>query len=86
MLEQDARAASSSSPIASSQSNSASNHSTQDMDVTADQIHPPQQQRDPIWRHVEHGILTFIASLIPTPPPDNEQVEANAVPVAERIL
>ncbi|KAG0276767.1 hypothetical protein BGZ96_003161 [Linnemannia gamsii] len=46
----------------------------------------PEEQRGSTWRHVEHGILTFIASLIPTPPPENEQLEANAVPAAERAL
>ncbi|KAG0204944.1 hypothetical protein BGX33_008185 [Mortierella sp. NVP41] len=47
---------------------------------------PAQQPRDSTWRHVEHGILTFIASLIPTPPPENEQIDANAVAAAERAL
>ncbi|KAF9907986.1 hypothetical protein EC991_010334 [Linnemannia zychae] len=73
---------------AASSSSTACNRGTQETNATAEQTtpHPPQQQRGSTWRHVEHGILTFIASLIPTPPPENEQLEANAVPAAERAL
>lgn len=46
----------------------------------------PEEQRVSTWQYVEHGILTFIASLIPTPPPENEQRDANAVAAAERVL
>ncbi|KAG9067297.1 hypothetical protein KI688_012080 [Linnemannia hyalina] len=46
----------------------------------------PEEQRVSTWRYVEHGILTFIASLIPAPPPENEQQDANAVAAAERAL
>ncbi|KAK3833807.1 MAG: hypothetical protein JOS17DRAFT_773419 [Linnemannia elongata] len=46
----------------------------------------PEEQRVSTWQYVEHGILTFIASLIPTPPPENEELDANAVAAAERAL
>ncbi|KAF9126277.1 hypothetical protein BGX30_015306 [Mortierella sp. GBA39] len=46
----------------------------------------PEEQRVSTWRYVEHGILTFVASLIPAPPPENEQLDANAVAAAERAL
>ncbi|KAF9116791.1 hypothetical protein BGW39_002575 [Mortierella sp. 14UC] len=86
--EQDARATSSSSSATNSRSSVTSNRDAQNTNTTAAQTPPPppQQQRGATWRQVEHGILTFIASLIPTPPPENEQLEANAVPVAERVL
>ncbi|KAG0371889.1 hypothetical protein BGX24_001042 [Mortierella sp. AD032] len=74
----------------SSRSSASGNTGTQNANTTADQAPPAtyaQHQRGSTWRHVEHGILTFIASLIPTPPPpENEQLEPNAVPVAERAL
>ncbi|KAF9550978.1 hypothetical protein EC957_010745 [Mortierella hygrophila] len=47
---------------------------------------PEEEQRVSTWRYVEHGILTFIASLIPAPPPENEQLDPNAVAAAERAL
>ncbi|KAG0254615.1 hypothetical protein BGZ95_005977, partial [Linnemannia exigua] len=72
-----------------SRASASGNIDTQNTNATADQAPPvtlPQHQRGTTWRLVEHGILTFIASLIPAPPPENEQLEPNAVPVAERAL
>ncbi|KAK3842321.1 MAG: hypothetical protein J3R72DRAFT_421365 [Linnemannia gamsii] len=87
---QDARAIPSAvAAETSSRSSASGNTGTQNANTTAEQAPPAtytQRQRGSTWRHVEHGILTFIASLIPTPPPENEQLEPNAVPVAERAL
>ena len=85
---------SSNANTASSQTTNTSTNANTSTTMTGEQAVPttspppahPQQQGASTWRHVEHGILTFIASLIPTPPPENEQLEANAVPVAERAL
>ncbi|KAF9929388.1 hypothetical protein FBU30_001592 [Linnemannia zychae] len=40
--------------------------------IALNPIDIPQEQRTSTWRHIEHGVLTFITSLIPTPPPEND--------------
>ncbi|KAF9918093.1 hypothetical protein BX616_010243 [Lobosporangium transversale] len=51
--------------------------------VEVDQQRRAQQPPVSTWRSIEHGLLTFITSLVPAPPPEIDPAVANAA-AAER--